>query len=52
MKYNDIDILVAFFGAIKDEDEECTETKLNVKKMVAIYLKTKQKQSFMIISMY
>ena len=32
MKYNDIDILVAFSGAIKDGDEEYTEAKLNVKK--------------------
>lgn len=32
MKYNDIDILVAFSGAIKDEDEEYTEAKLNVRK--------------------
>lgn len=32
MKYNDIDILIAFFGAIKDEDEEYTEAKLNVRK--------------------
>lgn len=32
MKYNDIDILVAFFGAIKDEDEEYTEAKLNIRK--------------------
>lgn len=32
MKYNDIDILVAFSGAIKDGDEEYTEAKLNVRK--------------------
>ena len=32
MRYNDIDILVAFSGAVKDEDEEYTEAKLNVRK--------------------
>lgn len=32
MKYNDIDILVAFSGAVKDGDEEYTEPKLNVRK--------------------
>ncbi|MCI6343878.1 MAG: DEAD/DEAH box helicase family protein [Campylobacter sp.] len=32
MRYNDIDILVAFSGAVKDEDEEYTESKLNVRK--------------------
>lgn len=32
MRYNDIDILVAFSGALKDEDEEYTEAKLNVRK--------------------
>lgn len=32
MKYNDIDILVAFSGAVKDGDEEYTEAKLNVRK--------------------
>lgn len=32
MKYNDIDILVAFSGAVKDKDEEYTEAKLNVRK--------------------
>lgn len=30
--YNNIDILVAFSGAIKDDDEEYTESKLNVRK--------------------
>lgn len=32
MRYNDIDILVAFSGAVKDEDKEYTEAKLNVRK--------------------
>lgn len=32
MRYNDIDILVAFSGAVKDGDEEYTEAKLNVRK--------------------
>ena len=32
MRYNDIDILVAFSGSVKDEDEEYTEAKLNVRK--------------------
>ncbi|MBO5737731.1 type I restriction endonuclease subunit R [bacterium] len=32
MKYNDIDILVAFSGAVKDGDEEYTEAKLNTRK--------------------
>ena len=32
MRYNDIDILVAFSGAVKDGDKEYTEAKLNVRK--------------------
>lgn len=32
MKYNDVDILVAFSGAVKDGEEEYTEPKLNVRK--------------------
>lgn len=32
MKYNDIDILVAFSGVVKDGDEEYTEPKLNTRK--------------------
>lgn len=32
MRYNDIDILVAFSSAVKDGDEEYTEAKLNVRK--------------------
>ena len=31
-KYDDVDILVAFSGAIDDKDEEYTESKLNVRK--------------------
>ncbi len=32
MKYNDVDILVAFSGVVKDGEEEYTEPKLNVRK--------------------
>ena len=32
MKYDDVEVLVAFSGAVKDGDEEYTEPKLNVRK--------------------
>ena len=46
MKYNDIDILVAFFGAIKDGDKEYTEAKLNVRKDGSHISKNQTKAEF------
>lgn len=45
-KYNDVDILVAFSGAVKDGDEEYTEPKLNVRKDGSHISETQTKAEF------